>query len=249
MKQAHGSWVQISAPPFQVIPTETVLVPPVFHPLNIAGEYQKKRRQRSQLVNPDPLLNPHPVLQFLRVSPFSPLPQIYHHHPRVKITRPPPLKGGRKSRVRPEFRSEVVGEVGVAVLGSTQDMCTQVDTPQLRHVIYYDEIGIEVDNATNGGGQEIGEVDPGIVQWLIESSAYGGGDLALDEVGIEEVKMEVEVREGSGNDTTQLWATALGSDEMEHNILGTRSVLENGKHAGDGASKIDGVECHGYVDD
>lgn len=39
----------------------------------------------------------------------------------------------------------------------------------------------------DGGGEEVGEVDPGVIEGLVEGAAYGGGDLVLDEVVVEVV--------------------------------------------------------------
>lgn len=56
MQQAHRTRMQIPADSHIIIPSETVLVPAVIHLSHIPGEHQQKRRQRSELIDPDPLL-------------------------------------------------------------------------------------------------------------------------------------------------------------------------------------------------
>lgn len=51
----------------------------------------------------------------------------------------------------------------MTVLRSSDDVTAKFDPPELRHVVDHDEIGVEVDHAAHGGGEEIGEVDPGVV--------------------------------------------------------------------------------------
>lgn len=81
-------------------------------------------------------------------------------------------------------------EVRVAVLRSSDDVAAEIDPPELRHVVDHDEVGVEVDHAAHGGGEEIGEVDPSVVQGLVQGAADGGGDLAEDEVRVEMVNLE-----------------------------------------------------------
>ncbi|KAJ0493410.1 hypothetical protein HanRHA438_Chr12g0554761 [Helianthus annuus] len=87
MQQAHRTRMQPPAASFHVISPKPMLVPPVVNRLNVSGEHQQKRRQRTQLVNPlfplqfHPVLNPPPVLS---ASPFH---HIHYHHTGVEIAR------------------------------------------------------------------------------------------------------------------------------------------------------------------
>ena len=120
----------------------------------------------------------------------------------------------------------------MAIFGCAKNMCTQIDFPQLRHVIYNDQIRIEVDYPANPGGQQIGEVHPRVIQRLIESSANGVRDLSPDEVGVEVVEIEVEVRKGGGDNPAELQSAVRGGDEVEHDVLRAGSVLEHREYAG-----------------
>ena len=117
MQQAHRPSVQVPATPLHVIATQPMLVPPVLNWRHASREHQQKRRQRTQLVDPIVLLNLHPPLYPLAVPDFPPPHQIYDHHARVEIARPPPRERAGEAHVRPEPCGEVLGEVGVAVLG------------------------------------------------------------------------------------------------------------------------------------
>ncbi|KAI5405432.1 hypothetical protein KIW84_052282, partial [Lathyrus oleraceus] len=116
MQKTHRTRMQIAAESFNVITAEAMLVPSMLHSLDISGEHQKKRRQRTKLVDPAPFLDPHPVLKLLRVSSLTPFPKINHHHTCVKVTRTTPLKRRRISRIRPEPMREVVSEISVTIL-------------------------------------------------------------------------------------------------------------------------------------
>ncbi|RDY06915.1 hypothetical protein CR513_09038, partial [Mucuna pruriens] len=80
VKQTHRTGMQVTTKPFEIVAAEAVLIPPVLHALNVAGEDEQERWQRSELVDPVSLLDPHPSLELLRVAPLAPLPQIDHHH-------------------------------------------------------------------------------------------------------------------------------------------------------------------------
>lgn len=86
--------MKIPAKTFQIIPAEPVLVPPVLHLLHIPGEHQQKRRERAQIVNPEPLLDPHPVLQLLGVPAGSPPGEIDDHNAGVEIAGVPVIEDG-----------------------------------------------------------------------------------------------------------------------------------------------------------
>lgn len=73
----------------------------------------------------------------------------------------------------------------MAVLRGPEDVGPEVDVPEVGDVIDDDEVGVEVDHALDGGGEEVGEVDAGVVEGLVECAADGGGDFAADEEGVE----------------------------------------------------------------
>lgn len=92
--------MKIPAKSLEIVAAESVLVPPVLDAFDVSGENQQERRQRAQFVDSIPLLDPHPLLQLLSVSPFPPFPQIDHHDPGVEIARFASLKQRRcKDRV------------------------------------------------------------------------------------------------------------------------------------------------------
>ena len=126
--------------------------------------------------------------------------------------------------------------------------------PELRHVIDDDQIGVEVDYAANTGRQEIRQVDPRVVERLIQRSPNGVGDLSDHQVGIEVVEVEAQVRERRRHDAAEtIVGTAAAvvpvrGDEVENDVLRARSVLEDGENTGDRASQVGLVERHRDVD-
>ncbi|KAJ4884853.1 Uncharacterized protein Rs2_34946 [Raphanus sativus] len=129
-------------------------VPPMLNRRNIPRENQQQRRQRPQLVYPLPLLNLHPLLYRLSVPHASSSLKIHHHHSRVEVAWPSPSER-RKLLGRPQRRGEVLGEVRVAVLGSSDRSRSQPRPPQLGDVVDDDQIGIEVDHAPHARLQQI----------------------------------------------------------------------------------------------
>lgn len=73
-----------------------------------------------------------------------------------------------------------MGEVGVAVLRCSEDVGVQVYLPELDNIVYDNDVGVEVNDTVDGVREEVSEVDPGVVEWLIECAADGGGDFVLD---------------------------------------------------------------------
>jgi len=61
--------------------------------------------------------------------------------------------------------------------------------------------------------------------------------------------MEGQVRERRGYDIPELRASVRGGDEVEHDVLRTRRVLQNGEHAGNGAAEVGRVQRHCYMED
>lgn len=56
----------------------------------------------------------------------------------------------------------------------------EIDLPELGDVIDDDEVRVEVYNAVDGGWKEVGEVNAGVIQGLVEGAADGGGDEVVD---------------------------------------------------------------------
>lgn len=73
-----------------------------------------------------------------------------------------------------------MGEVGVAVLRCSEDVGVEVYFPELDNIVYDNDVGVEVDDTVDGVREEVSEVDAGVVEWLIECAADGGGDFVLD---------------------------------------------------------------------
>ncbi|KAF1889975.1 hypothetical protein Lal_00025305 [Lupinus albus] len=119
----------------------------------------------------------------------------------VEIARVAFLKRRRIDRVRPEPVRKVVCEVSVAIFRSAENVRTEIDLPEFR------DIGVEVEDSSDGGRKEIGEVDPCVVKWLIECTPNG--------VGIEVVEVKIEIRERGGDDAAELVAALSSCDEVE----------------------------------
>lgn len=232
VQEADRPRMQIPAKPVEVVAAETVLIPAVLDPPHVAGEDQEEWRKRTQLVYPHPLLDPHPRLQLLRVAALPPPLDVDHHHPRVEVARPPPLKRPEKTRVRPELAGEVAGEVGVAVFRRSENVGAEIDGPELGDVVDDDQVRVEVDDPSDPSWEEIRQVDPGVVEGLVEGSSDGGGDLPLDEAGVEVVEAEIEVGEGGDDGAAELGA-AVGGEEVEDDVLRAGGMLEDGEDAGD----------------
>lgn len=90
------------------------------------------------------------------------------------------MKGAGDIYVGPKFGSEIVGEICMAVFGGTKNMRGEIDLPELGDVIDDDEVRVEVYNAVDGGWKEVGEVNAGVIQGLVEGAADGGGDEVVD---------------------------------------------------------------------
>lgn len=75
--------------------------------------------------------------------------------------------------------------------------------------------------------EDVGYVDPGVVERLIQRLPYGLGNLAADAVRVEAVHSEGEVREG-GFDYGKDVRVGVDGEEMEGGILGAGGMLQNG---------------------
>lgn len=189
--------MQIPTKAPKVVATQAVLVPPVINGCDLASEDEQKRRQRAQLVDPHPLLQLHPLFNPGRIMAGPPTVEIDHHHPGVKVAGFPTGEGEGEGGVRPEGGGEVGGEVGVAVLRGGEDGGgAEVGGGELGDVVDEDEVGVEIDDAEDAGGEEGGEVGAGVVEGAVEGGADGGGDEAGDGGVVEVVDAEAEVREG-----------------------------------------------------
>jgi hypothetical protein len=63
------------------------------------------------------------------------------------------------------------------------------------------------------------------------------------------VEPEAQVREGRGDDAAEIVVAALGDNEMEHDILRARSVLEHQEHSRHRAPQVGSVQRHRDVDE
>ncbi|RYR01763.1 hypothetical protein Ahy_B06g080626 [Arachis hypogaea] len=219
MQEAHRASVEVPAASLNVITSQSMLVPPVLDGRHVSREHQKERRQRPELVDPCALLNLHPPLYPLCV-PFPPPPhQIHHHHPRVEVAGPTPLKCPGEAVVRPERRREILAEVGVAVFGCSDGPGAQAGAPELGYVDDDNQIGIEVDDSVDASFEKVSEV--------------------ANDIGIEVVYLEVQLREGGLNEGIEI---GVGDKEMEEDVLRAERVLEDGVDGGDGAAEVLEVE-------
>ncbi|EYU38129.1 hypothetical protein MIMGU_mgv11b008018mg [Erythranthe guttata] len=201
MKKTNRTGVQSPAFPFDIITTQTMLIPPMVNRLDIPGKNKQEGGQRPQLINPLMLLHNHPILDFLRISPVTPPVQVHDHHPRV----------------------------------------------ELRDVVDDDEVGIEVDEAVDLLGEDVGEVYPGVVEGLVEGLADRFRDESADAGGVELVEFEVEVRECGFNARKHVRLVA-DPQEMEDDVLRAGGVLEDREDRRNRAAEVVGVKGHGNVD-
>jgi hypothetical protein len=256
VQQADRTGVQLPALPRHVVAAEPVLVPPVPHGLDLAGEHQEERREGAQLVNPGLLLlHLHPVFQLRGVPAGAPPVQVDDHYPGVEVAggaRPVGEDGGVLG-VAPERVGEVRGEVGVAVLGGSEGgVGAEVGGPEAGDVVDHEEVGVEVEHAGDGARQEVREVDAGVVEGLVERAPDGGGDLAPDEARVEAVHGGRERGEGGRQRAAERGEAARrgrrGGDEVEGDGLRARGVAEHGEDAGEGAPQVGRVQRHRDVD-
>jgi len=147
MQQTDRPRMKTPAPAFKVITSQPMLVPPVIHTLQIPSQNQKKRRQRTQVVDPLLLLHRHPCLHLRPVLPLPPFLHVHHHHPRVEIARFPSLERLIQLLVLPEQIREIQHEIRLAILRRRQHLPLQVNLPQLRNVIHNHDIRVQVYHA------------------------------------------------------------------------------------------------------
>ena len=72
MQETHWIRMQISTQPMKVVPTKTMLVPPVVHWGYVSSKNQQRWWQRTQLVDPHSLLELHPFRYLCCVVTASP---------------------------------------------------------------------------------------------------------------------------------------------------------------------------------
>ena len=239
VEKTDRTGVEFPAETPEVIPTEAVLVPAVLNAFHVTAEDEQKGWERAELVDPPPLLDAHPVLEALRVAALAPAPEVDDHDAGVEVAGAAAPERRREGRGGPEPGGEVGGEVGVAVLGGAEDAGVEGDGPELGDVVDEDEVGVEVDDAADGGGEEHGGVDAGVVEGLLEGAPDRGGDHAPHGVGVEEVDSESQVREGGGDRPAEgLGAAPAVRDEVEHDALRAGRVLEDRQDAGHGAAEV-----------
>lgn len=215
-----------SAPPLEIIPAETMLVPPMINGPDLSGEDEQHRRQRPEVIYPLLLLHPHPLLHLLRVTPPPPPVHVHHHDAGVEVARPPPLERGGEGGVGPESLRVVAGEVGLAVLRRGEDLTPEVGPPELGDVVDDNDVGVEVDDAPDVVGEDVRHVDPGVVEGLVEGLPDGLGYLVPDPGRVEGVQLEAEEGE-CGFDEGGDFGVEVDGEEVEGDVLGARGVLED----------------------
>ncbi|KAB1221114.1 50S ribosomal protein L20 [Morella rubra] len=123
-----------------------------------------------------------------------------------------------------------------------------INRPELRHIAHNNNAGVEVDYASDVGGEKIGQVDSHIIEGLVKGLTDRVRDLVLDEVRVESVEVEAQVREGHGDNAAEVFGVAVGGDEVEHYVLWARRVLEDRGHPRYRALHVGFVPGHGDVD-
>lgn len=153
VQQADWTGVEVPAAAAHIVPTQTVLVPPVLDGRYVSSEDQQEWRQRAELVDPARarLLYLHPPLDAARVPEAPPPRQIYHHDAGVEVARIPAREYAGEGGARPEMLREVFGKVRVAVLRRADRFLPQRRAPELRDVVDHHEIRIQVDDAIDAG--------------------------------------------------------------------------------------------------
>ena len=243
--------MQVSAKPAEVIPAEAVLVPPVIHGDYVSRENEQKRRQRSEFVDPHSLLELHPLLDLGGIVPGTPALQVNDHDAGVEVAGGAAGEGEGEGGVGPEGWGEVGAEVGVAVFGGGEDGVVVVSEGgggEFCDVVDENEVGVQVDDFEDAGGEEVGEVVAGVVEGAVQGGADGGGDEAGDGGGVVEgVDLEFEVGEGGGEGAVEEGGGG-GGDEVEDDVFGAGGMLEDGEDGGHGAAEVGYVQGHGHVD-
>ncbi|KAI3439652.1 NAC domain-containing protein [Psidium guajava] len=254
MQEADRAGVQVPAQPPEIVAPEAVLVPPVVHRRDLPGEHQQERRERPELVDPQTLLELHPLFDLGRVPTGAPSVEVDDHDAGVEVAGrvAAAREGEGEGGAGPEGGSEVGGEVGVAVLRGGEDGGAGVEGGggEGGDVVDEDEVGVEVDDAADAEGEEVGEVGAGVVEGAVEGGADGGGDEPRDGGGVERVELEAEVGEGGGDGGVQEGGVGgVGRvDEVEDHVLGAGGVLEDGEDGRHGAPDVGGVQGHRDVD-
>nr|ACR34479.1 unknown [Zea mays] len=241
--------METPAAALDVVAAEPVLVPPVVHRPDVAGEDEQERWQRAEVVDPPPLLHGHPLLHPARVPAGAPLVDVHDHDARVEVAWAAPVEGAVERRVRPEGVREVVAEVGVAVLGRRHHVAREVHGRQRPDVVHHDHVGVEVRDAAHVARQRVGEVDARVVERLVQLLAHRPRDTVADARRVEAVHPQVEERERGAQRGGEAVAVGVGvgGEEVERYALGARRVLQDGQHRGHGAAEVVSVQRHGDV--
>nr|GMD12999.1 hypothetical protein MIMGU_mgv11b008018mg [Ipomoea batatas] len=119
---------------------------------------------------------------------------------------------------------------------------------ELQDVVHHDEIGVEINDAFDVGGENVDEIGPGVVQGLVQRLADRLRDQAPDPGGVEAVNLEVEIGK-RGLDAGEDVGVVSEPEEMEDDVFGAGGVLEDGEDGGHGAADVVGVEGHDDVDE
>ncbi|OQU92739.1 LOW QUALITY PROTEIN: hypothetical protein SORBI_3001G400101 [Sorghum bicolor] len=180
------------------------------------------------------------------VPPVLDRRHVKHHDARVEVARPPPHERPGEPLVRPEPAGEVLGKVGVAVLGGADGAAAEVGAPELGDVVDEDEVGVEVDDAAHAGLEEVGQVVARIVERLLQRLPHRRGDEPADALGVEVVDLEPELREDRADEVPE---ARVGDEEVEEDALGAPGVLHHRVDRGDGAPQVLLIERNRDVDE
>lgn len=160
--------MQRSTAIFNIVTTEPVLVPPVVNRLDISGEDEEERWEGAQIVNPCAFLQFHPALDLLLVIPEPPSGQIHDHYSSVEVAGGSRSEDPGKNRVGPELLGEVIREIGMAILGCSDDSRPgQFDVPELVNVVDDDHVGVKVNDSVNAGIKNVAQVISSVVQRVL----------------------------------------------------------------------------------
>lgn len=79
-----------------------------------------------------------------------------------------------------------MAEIHVIVLRCADHARIEVVLPEFSDVVDDDEVGIEVNDACDGRSEKVGEVDVGVIQWVVKGVMNGGEDQVNDCGGLKE---------------------------------------------------------------
>lgn len=119
------------------------------------------------------------------------------------------------------------GEICMAIFRCSQYFVPQINSPQLSNIIHHNNIRIQVNHPLNLNRDNISQINPRVIQRLVQSLANRFRYLAPNPVRIKPVHPETEVRKRR-LDAGMYLGFQPGTEEMEHDVFGTRGVLQDG---------------------